>query len=78
MPQDRGGGKILVDARLEFDVKGIQTFALLPERLVEPAERRSAIARNETAGIQSRRLIADPLQNRQQCEGLDAGQEMRP
>ena len=48
----RGGGQLLVDRRLELDVVALDKAARAPQRLVEPAERRAAIAGNKAAGIE--------------------------
>ncbi len=44
----RGGGKVLIEAGLEFDVGGNKLAAGAHELLVEPAERRAAIAGDVT------------------------------
>ena len=50
----------------------------LPQRLVEPAERRAAIARDETRRIQAGRDVALALQHRQPDQRLDAGHQHPP
>src|SRR5690349_25055272 len=49
----RRGGEILVDARLEADVALLEKALRLPQILIEPAERRTAISRDETSRIRS-------------------------
>ena len=75
---DRGGRKVFVDARLEFDVMLVEELPRLPQRLVESADRRAAIPGNESGGVQARREIADPLQHRQAHQRLRAGHEGAP
>jgi hypothetical protein len=45
----------------------------LPQRLVESANRRSAVAGDETGGIESAVEVALMLQYRQAHQGFDAG-----
>ena len=71
---DRRGGEILVQSRLELDVGAVQELLRLPQRLVERAQRRAAIAGDEAAGIQAGELVALPLQHQQADERLRAGQ----
>ncbi len=75
---DRGRGEVFVDAGLEFDVVLVEELLRLPQRLVEAAERRAAIAGNESGGVQARGEIADPLQHRQAHQGLRTGHEGAP
>ncbi len=56
----------------------VEELPRFPKRLVESAERRAAIARNEPRGVQSRGQIADPLQHRQPHQRLRAGHEGAP
>ena len=53
---DGGGGEVLVQAGLEDDVGRLELLAGARELLVEPAERRAAIAGDEAGGVQPRRL----------------------
>ena len=71
---DRGRGQLLVDRRLELDVVALDKAARAPQRLVEPAERRAAIAGNKAAGIEPGRDVALPLHHRQAHQRLRAGQ----
>ena len=71
---DRGRGQLLVDRRLELDVVALDKAARAPQRLVERAERRAAIAGNKAAGVEPGRGIALPLHQRQAHQRLRAGQ----
>ena len=71
---DRGRRQVLVDAGLEMDVLFLQEAPRLPKRLVVAAERRAAIAGDETRRVEARRRIAPALHQRQADQGLDAGQ----
>ena len=75
---DRGGGKVFVDAWLEFDVMRVEELLRPPERLVESADRRAAIPGNESGGVQARCEIADALQHRQAHQRLRTGHEGAP
>jgi hypothetical protein len=68
-----GGGELLVDPGLEVHVVPIQPGLRLPERLVDAAEGRSAIAGHEGRGVEAALLVALVLQHRQAHERLDAG-----
>ena len=72
---DRGGGKILVHARLEDDV-GFGKHVLRPPQLhVVGAERRSAIARDEPGRVQPVRLVDLLLQQRQAHKRMGAAHD---
>ncbi|KGW52136.1 hypothetical protein Y049_1810 [Burkholderia pseudomallei MSHR684] len=64
--------EVLVDAGLEHDPVRRQMPLRLPERQVEPAERRAAVAGNEAGGVEPRRAVAFLLEHRQAHERLDA------
>src|SRR6185312_2729355 len=66
---------VFVQARLKLDVRAVEEFLRLPQRLVEAAERRAAIARDEAARIEAGARVALPLQDQQADERLHAGQE---
>ncbi len=70
----RGGGQLLVDRRLKLYMVALDKAARAPQRLVERAERRAAIAGNKAAGVEPRRRIALALQQRQAHQRLRAGQ----
>ena len=55
---DRGGGEVLVQAGLEQDVVLVERGFGPHELLVEPAERRAAIARDVAGGIEPGELVA--------------------
>ena len=54
----RGGGEFLVEAGLELDVGGGEQAAGAHQLLVEPAERRAAIAGDIAAGIEAGAAVA--------------------
>ncbi len=74
-PPDRGGGQVLVDARLEFDVVLRQMRLRGHQLLVVAAERRSAVTGDEGGGVQSLGAIPSNLRHRQPHQGLDARHE---
>src|SRR6185437_3787623 len=71
----RRRGEILVQPRLELDARAIEELLRLPERLVESAERRAAVAGYEAAGVEPGRVVALSLQQQKAYERLHAGQE---
>src|SRR5918997_352102 len=71
---NRGGGQFLVDRGLEFQVVGLDDAARAPQRLVEPAERRAAIAGYKTSRVEPRRYVALALQQWQAHQRLRPGQ----
>ena len=70
-----GGGKLLVEARLEDDIGVGELLLGAPELLVEAAERRAAIAGNETRRIEAGKAIAFALHEQHADDRLRAGQE---
>ena len=70
----RGGGEVLVDARLELDVVVLDEALGLPQRLVEAAQRRAAIARDVACRIEPGREVALALHHRQAHQRLRSGQ----
>src|SRR5476651_2097226 len=66
--------EILVEAGLEVDVVFLEVPLRAPQRVVVHAERRAAIARDEAAGVESRRRVALLLHHRQAHQRLDAGE----
>ena len=69
-----GGGEVLVDARLEVDVVLLDEALGLPQRLVEAAQRRAAIAGDEAGGVEAGGEVALALHHRQAHQRLRAGQ----
>ena len=67
-----GGGQILVHARAEHDVPLFQQLPGMPEFLVIVAQRRSAIAGNETSRIEACRPVAGGLYHRQTHQRLQS------
>ena len=72
---DRGGGEVLVDAGLELDVVRGEVLLRAPQRLVEAAQRRAAVAGDEAGGVQARAQVALALQQQQPDQRLRAGEE---
>ena len=70
----RGGGEVLVDARLELDVVVLDEALGLPQRLVEAAQRRAAIARDVACGVEPGGEVALALHHRQAHQRLRSGQ----
>ncbi|MCY1371736.1 hypothetical protein D9M69_588930 [compost metagenome] len=75
---DGGGRQVLVHARLEYHVVGLQVLLGLPQRLVQPPQRRSAVARNVAAGVQAGLKVARFLHQGQAHQGLRAAQVDAP
>ncbi|KAF1853937.1 hypothetical protein Lal_00005148 [Lupinus albus] len=69
---DRRCAQLLVHAGLELDVVLFKELAGIPQILVEPAQRRAAIAGNEAAGVQPGGEIALALHHRQADQRLGA------
>lgn len=67
-----GGGEIFVEAGLEHDLVGGQVLLGFPERQIEAAERRAAIAGDKAGRIETGGAVAFLLEHRQAHEGLDA------
>ena len=63
---------------LEDDAALLQELARLPQRLVQPAQRRAAIAGDEARGVQPGGEVALALQHRQPDQRLDAGHQHPP
>ncbi len=75
---DGGRRQFLVHARLEVHVMLLQQLARAPQLLVVAAERRTAVTRDEAAGVLAEREIAAALDQRQPHQRLHAGQEDPP
>src|SRR5471030_2597357 len=69
---DGGGREVFIHAWLEHDLMRSEMFLRFPQMLIERAKRRTAIAGNETGGIESRGMIALLLQHRQPNQRLYA------
>jgi len=67
---DRGRCQILVDAGLEMNTMLFQVAPRLPQRVVVDAQRRAAIPRDESAGIESGGDVALALHHRQANQRL--------
>ncbi len=72
---DGGGGEFLVETGLEDDVRGIEPLLGAQEVLVEPAERRAAIAGDEAGGVQPGEPIPLPLHQEHPDDRLRPGDE---
>src|SRR5258705_3197503 len=72
---DRGGREVFVHAGLEFDVVLLEVFACGEQLLVVAAERRTAVARDKTGGVETGGAVAADLRHRQANQRLDPGQE---
>ena len=72
---DRGRGEVLVEARLEDDVRGSQRLGRSHQLLVEPPERGAAIAGNEAGGVEPGQPVALALHQQHAGDGLRTGEE---
>jgi hypothetical protein len=72
---DGGRRQVLVHARLELDVVALEVLGRAPQRLVEAAERRAAVAGDEAGGVQAGARVAQALQHHQADQRLRAGQK---
>jgi hypothetical protein len=72
---DRGRGEIFVQAGLEQDVVLVEMRLRPHELLIEPAERRAAIARNVASGVESGEPVALLLHQSRADQRLIAGDE---
>src|SRR5258708_38472887 len=67
---DRGGAEILVDAGLEFDVVLLEEALRAPQPLIEAAERRAAITRDEAGGGEPGSHVPGELHHREPHQPL--------
>ncbi len=67
---DRGGGQVLIHARLEADVGRPQQRRDPPQLHIEPAQRRAAISGDKAAGIPAQAAIDAALVQRDPHDGL--------
>src|SRR5580704_12679225 len=72
---DRGGGEVFVHAGLEFDVVLLKVFSGGEQLLIVAAERRAAVAADETGGVEAIGAVAPDLGHRQADQRLNTGQE---
>ena len=72
---DGGRRHVFVHAGLELDVVGLEVFLRFPQRLVQPAEGRAAVAGDEARGVEAGGEVALALQHGQAHQGLGAGEE---
>ncbi len=71
---DRGGRQVFVQPGLEHHVAARQMGLGLPQRLVEPAQRRAAVTGHIAGGIEPGGAVARFLQHRQAHQRLGAAQ----
>ncbi len=76
-PPQRGRGEVLVEAAVEEDVVRLQQRLGALELLVEPAERRTAIAGDVARGVEARAPVAFLLHQAEADDRLIAGDEDR-
>ena len=72
---DGGGAQILIDRFLEHDIAGLEQLARPFGLLVQSAQRRAAIAGDETRGVQARPLVEATLVQQDAQQGLNPGDE---
>src|SRR4051794_13922276 len=75
---DRRRGQVFVDARLEADVVTLEMRPRAPQRLVEAAERRAAIAGDEAGGVDAGARVALALQHHEPDKRLRTGEKHAP
>ena len=71
---NRRRAELFVDCRLKADVVALEKPPGAPQALVETAQRRTAIAGDETGGVETGRGVALALHHRQAHQRLGAGQ----
>jgi hypothetical protein len=74
---ERGGGEILVQARLEHDVGGFEVLSRARHLHVDRAERRAAIAGDEAGRVQPGRPVPRLLHQHQAHQRLSAVHQNR-
>ena len=67
--------QILVETGRELDVMLLEEGFRAPQRVIVHAERRAAITRDETRGVEPLRAVAFALQHRQPDQRLRTGEE---
>ena len=75
--QHLGRSQFFVDGGDEADAGFGEALAGLPDRLVQHAQRRAAVATDKALGVQALRRIAPGLHQHQPHQGLGTGQEHR-
>ncbi len=75
---DRRRRQVLVQARPEDDVVLVKQVLGFPQLLIQPAQRRAAVAGDVAAGVEADRAVTLLLHQRQAHQGLGAGQEDAP
>ena len=71
---DHGRAEVLVQSRRELDIRSGQVLLRPPQLQVETAQRRAAVAGDETGGVQPGGAVAHLLHQRQPHQRLHAGQ----
>ena len=74
---DRGRRELLVEARLEMDVVGLEQVLQPRELQIEAADRRAAVAGDEAAGVEPGATVALLLRDQQPRDRLRARQQHR-
>ena len=69
---DRGGGKLLVDARLKVDVVTLEKGLRLPHGLIDSPKRAASISGDESCRVEPSRGISLVLQHRQSYQRFNA------
>src|ERR1700744_2910836 len=72
---DCGRSEVFVHTGLEFDIVLLEMLAGGEQLLIIAAERRAAIARDESGGVETGGAIAANLRHRQADQRLNAGHE---
>src|SRR5262249_53246225 len=72
---DGSRGEVLVYAGLEPDVVALEVLLRAPQRLIEAAERRAAIAGDEAGRVEPSAQVALALQHHEADQRLRAGEE---
>ena len=76
LASERGGrGELLVDRRHEAHAMGVEQRPRLPHREVDAAERRAAIAGDESGGVPAARAVEARLHQDEADQGLCAGDQ---
>ncbi|MCY1365450.1 hypothetical protein D9M69_522960 [compost metagenome] len=70
----RGGSQLFVHAGQELDGVGFELRLGFPQRFVQAAERRAAVARDKARGVQAGLLVAPFLHEHEAHQRLDAAE----
>jgi len=75
--QNLGRSQFLVDGGHEIDARRLDLITLLPDHLIDHAQRRATVAADEASRVQACSLIALALHEHQAQQGLCARHEDR-